>query len=156
MRTTEVFELHKRPSIEQSKKLTNMYIDFERLIAELKKRDLPSEIAHAINQQLDEINSFSGSNKDLIKFLRKAQLNILKLIEKELKLLPKNHYRNMWMAIGMAAFGIPFGVAFGASLGNMAFIAIGIPIGMAIGIGIGTGLDKKAFNRGNQLDLEIK
>ncbi len=88
--------------------------------------------------------------------MRSAELRILKLIEKEQKLVPKNTYRNRWMAIGMSVFGVPIGVAFGASLGNMAFLAIGIPIGMAIGIGLGTGMDKKALEEGRQLDIEIR
>ena len=55
----------------------------------------------------------------------------------------------------MSAFGIPLGVAFGASLDNMAFLGIGIPIGMAIGMAVGAGMDKKAFEEGRQLNLEI-
>ena len=78
------------------------------------------------------------------------------MIEKELMLVPKNTFRNRWMAIGMAAFGIPIGMAFGVSMGNMAFLAIGIPIGMSIGIAIGTGMDKKAFEEGRQLDIDIR
>jgi len=152
----EIKTLHKSPDIEQQKKLNNIFVDFEKLIYELKKREIPSEIINSINQDIDEINSFIGSNKELLKLLRNTQFNVLKLIKKDLKLVPKNHYRNMWMAIGMAAFGIPFGVAFGVSLGNMAFIGIGIPIGMAIGIGVGTAMDKKAVENGKQLDLEIK
>jgi hypothetical protein len=152
----EIKTLHKSPDIEQHKKLNKIFADFEKLINELKKREIPSEIIDSINQDIDEINSFPGSNKELLKLLRNTQFNVLKLIKKDLKLVPKNHYRNMWMAIGMAAFGIPFGVAFGVSLGNMAFIAIGIPIGMAIGIGVGTAMDKKAVENGKQLDLEIK
>ena len=81
------------------------------------------------------------------------EFRILKLIEKEQKLVPKNIYRNRWLAIGMSAFGIPFGVAFGISLGNMAFLAIGLPLGMAIGIAVGTDLDKKALKNGKQIDV---
>lgn len=95
-------------------------------------------------------------NKMLLKRLRSSELRILKLIEKELKLVPRNTYRTRWMAIGMSIFGIPMGVAFGASLGNMAFLAIGIPIGMSIGIAIGTGMDKKAHEQDKQLDIEIR
>ena len=90
------------------------------------------------------------------KQIKKSQARIIKLIEKEHKLVTKNHYRNTWLAVGMSAFGIPLGAAFGASLGNMAFIGIGIPVGMAIGIAIGTGMDKKAFEEGKQIDLELK
>ena len=151
----DIKELNIRSNIEQDKKLTNKYVYFEKLLDELKKREMPSEIVNLINQNIDEINSFSGSNKDLQKQIRKSQSNILKLIEKELKLVPKNFYRNRWMAIGLAVFGIPFGAAFGASLGNMAFLGIGIPIGMVVGMAIGAGMDKKAFEEGRQLDIEI-
>jgi len=151
----EIKKLDKRPNIEQDKKLMNRYVNFEKLINELKKKKIPSEIAHTINHDIEEINSFSGSNKGLLKQFRKSQSNILELIEKELKLVPRNYYRNRWLAIGMAAFGIPFGAAFGASLGNMAFLGIGIPIGMAVGMAIGAGMDKKAFEEGRQLDMEV-
>lgn len=149
-------ELQKNPEIEQHKKLKKKFGDFEKLINELKKRELPSEIIASINMEIDQINSFSGTNKELLKHIQRTQFNLLKMLEKKLKLVTKNHYRNMWMAIGMAAFGIPIGVAFGASLGNMAFLAVGIPIGMAVGIGVGTAMDQKAIENGNQLDLEFK
>jgi len=149
-------EIYKKSDISKDKKLVRQFSDFEKLINELKKRDLPSEIVNSINQDIDDINAFVGSHKDLLKQLRKKQSGIIKLIEKELKLVTKNHYRNMWLAVGMAAFGIPFGVVFGISLGNMAFLGVGIPIGMGIGIAIGTAMDKKALDEGRQLDLEVK
>lgn len=149
-------ELDKRPNIEQDKKLKNKYVYFEKLIDELNKKEIPSEIATTVNQNIEAINSFSGSNKNLKKQIRKSQSNIFKLIEKELKLVPKNLYRTRWMAIGMSAFGIPLGVAFGASLGNMGLLGIGIPIGMVFGMAIGSGMDKKAIQEGRQLDLEMK
>jgi hypothetical protein len=90
------------------------------------------------------------------KIIRRTQSRILILIEKELKLVTKNHYRNTWLAVGMSAFGLPIGVVFGAILENMAFIGIGLPLGMAIGIAVGTAMDKKASENGKQLDLEIE
>jgi hypothetical protein len=92
---------------------------------------------------------------EFFKVLRRTKIKILRLVEKQLKLVSKNHYRNAWMAIGIA-LGVPFGVVFGNSFDNMAYIGIGIPIGMAIGIGIGTAMDAKAFKEGRQLDLELK
>jgi hypothetical protein len=149
-------ELNERLNIENEKKIGNRFADVEKLINELKKKEIPLEIIDSINLYIDEINSFSGSNENLSKQLKKVQCVILKLIEKELKLVRKNHYLTMWLAIGMAAFGIPFGVAFGVSLGNMAFLGIGLPLGMSVGIAIGAAMDKKAAEKGKQLDLEIK
>jgi drug/metabolite transporter (DMT)-like permease len=68
----------------------------------------------------------------------------------------KNHYRNTWLALGMGVFGIPLGVTFGVSLGNMGLLGIGLPIGIVVGLAVGSVLDKKAFEAGRQLDLEIK
>jgi len=152
-------ELIKRKEIqglELSKKLKYKYDEFGLLIDLLRKRDLPAETVSSMNQDIEGINALSGSNKELLRQVRATELRMLKLIEKEQKLVPKNTYRNRWMAIGMSVFGVPIGIAFGASLGNMAFLAIGIPLGMAIGIGLGTGMDKKALKEGRQLDIEIR
>ena len=73
-----------------------------------------------------------------------------------MKIVPINHYRNLWMVIGMSAFGLPLGVAYGTSIGNIGMMAIGLPIGMVIGIAIGTNMDKKALADGRQLSIEIK
>jgi len=130
------------------------YTQFNTLIDELNKQELSDTIIVSINNEVDLINS--TSEKTRRKQLRKSQSAIVKLLEKELKLVTKNHYRNLWLAIGMAAFGIPLGVAFGVSLGNMAFLSLGLPLGMVIGMAVGAGLDKKALENGNQLDIELK
>lgn len=151
----EINELKKRDGIDSNKKLTDLYVQFGKLLSELRKRDLPDKVVHAINTNIDLIDLASGTEEELIKQLRKTQSDILRLIEKELKLVPKNHYRNIWLALGIAAFGVPLGVVFGLSLGNMGFMGIGIAIGIPVGLAIGTGLDKKAAEEGRQLDVEI-
>ncbi len=152
----EITELHKRPTIENNARLYRKYLQFEKLLNELKMKELTTEIVRSINEDIKQLNAITNSEKELGKQLRKRQTRILRIIEKELKLVTKNHYRNTWLAIGMSAFGIPLGVAFGASFGNMAFIGIGLPIGMTIGIAVGTAMDKKASESGKQLELEIK
>ncbi|MCW5518796.1 hypothetical protein J1N09_03035 [Aureitalea sp. L0-47] len=152
----DIKELKNRPDIDQHKKLYASYAQFDKLLVELRTKELPNETVNSVNDGIDQINSVSESEKVLRRQINKTQSRIIKLIEKEHKLVTKNHYRNTWLAVGMAAFGIPLGVAFGASLGNMAFLGIGLPIGMAIGIAVGTGMDKKAFEEGRQIDLEIK
>ena len=148
-------ELRKRKGIGENIQLIDAYIQFEKLLTQLRKRKLPDEVVQAINTNIDLIDPDPGTEEDLRKQLRKTQSDILRLIEKELKLVPKNHYRNVWLALGIAAFGVPLGVVFGASLGNMGYLAIGIPFGLSIGLAIGTGLDKKAADEGRQLDVEI-
>jgi len=151
----EINELKKRDGIDSNKKLAELYVQFGKLLSELRKRDLPDEVVQSINTNIDLIDPDSGTEEELRKQLRHTQADILRQIEKELKLVPKNHYRNIWLALGIAAFGVPLGVAFGASLGNMAFIGIGMAMGIPIGLAIGTGLDKKAADEGRQLDVEI-
>lgn len=151
----EINALKVRKSIESNKKLTDLHAQFEKLLSELRKRDLPDKVVQSINNNIDLIDPAMEPEKAYFKQFRKTQTDILRLIEKELKLVPKNHYRNVWLALGIAAFGVPLGVVFGASLGNMGYLAIGIPFGLSIGLAIGTGLDKKAADEGRQLDVEI-
>ena len=90
----ELIELIKRVNIDHNKKLKNAYSQFGELLNELNKKELPYEILSSINIGIEEINSFSESEKRLRKLMRKTQSRIIKLIEKELKLVTKNHYRN--------------------------------------------------------------
>lgn len=152
----EIKELKKRPSIVQNTKLDKAYVQFDNLLTILKNKELPEEIVSSINNGIDQINTCAEPEKKLRKQIKKSQSEILKLIEKELKLVTKNHYMNTWLALGMAAFGLPIGTVFGTTTGNMGLIGIGLPIGMVIGMVIGSGMDKKALEAGRQLDLEIK
>lgn len=151
----QIIELKRRKEPIQNKKLDKQYLFMHKLIAELNKRDLPLGVSSAINQNIENLNAFTGSSRTLLKTIRKSKVKIVNLLEKELKIVPKNHYMLRWLAIGMASFGVPIGVAFGVSMGNMSLLAIGLPIGLAIGVAIGAGMDKKAMDEGRQLDLEM-
>ena len=151
----KLHELNHRPDNEDFK-LNGIYSQFTKLLIELEKRELPDEIVISINSDIDEINSITNIGTELRKQIKQRLQRIIKLLEKDLKLVPRNYYRNIWMAKGMAVFGIPMGAAFGTSLGNMAYLGIGLPIGLAIGLGFGIGMDKKALKEGRQLDIEIK
>lgn len=150
----EILELHKKS--DQSVKLTSKYLAFERLIAALKKMKLPLTIVTAMNREIELINHFYGSDTGLINQMAGAQKRIMKLLEKQLKIVPKNHYLNLWMVLGMSVFGVPLGVVWGTTSGNMANLGIGLPIGMAMGIAVGAALDGKAKREGRQLDLDLK
>ncbi len=151
----KIIELDKRNSDGANEKLTKKIAGLAKLFSELSKREIPEDTVTVINQYIKAVNSFLGTEKELLKHLRKVQPEIIQLLEKELKLVPKNHYRQKWLAVGLSVLGISFGVAFGTAFGNMAFIGIGIPVGMVIGIAVGTSMDKKAFDEGNQLDVEL-
>lgn len=141
--------------INTNNKLQQSVNQFESLLIELRKKTLPETLVVAINKMIEEINGVT-SEKELQKVIKKRQFSLIQLLEKEVKIVPKYYYRNLWMALGMSAFGIPMGVVFGLILKNMAFLGIGLPIGMSIGIAVGTAMDKKAFDEGRQLDIVIK
>ncbi len=152
----KIKEVKERPTIKVNEKLNKAYVQFEKLIELLNLIELDDEVVREINLHIEALNALSDSAIELKSQIRKRQTKIVSLIEKKLKVVPKNHYRNMWLVLGMSVFGVPMGVAFSVSLGNMAFIGIGLPIGMAIGIAVGSGMDKKAFDAGRQLDIELK
>lgn len=152
----KIIELKDRPGIEKNDRLHKSYTQYASLLSILDTKELTDETKISINTGTERLNSLQDTEKDFKKTLRKIQYSTVKLIEKEYKLVPKNYYRNMWMVVGMSAFGVPIGVAFGVSQGNMSFIGTGFPIGMVIGLALGTRLDKKALAAGRQLDMEIK
>ncbi|NNK83025.1 MAG: hypothetical protein HKO92_07865 [Flavobacteriaceae bacterium] len=148
--------LNVRTDIDSNSKLARSFNQLENLLKLVSEKELPEGIINTINTNINELNAITDTGKVLRRQIRKKQTNIIKLLENELKIVPKNYYRNTWLAIGMGAFGVPIGVAFGISLKNMGLLGAGLPIGLAIGLGIGAGMDKKAFNEGRQLDIEIK
>lgn len=151
----DIKELENRPDLSDHEKLNTSFVQFNKLLMELRDRELSKETVESINSELNQVNSVLESNKALSKQIKVAQSHIIKLIEKKHNLVTKNHYRNTWLAVGMAAFGIPLGVIFGISLGSMAYLGLGLPIGIAIGIAVGTEMDKKALEEGRQIDVEL-
>lgn len=138
----------------QKSRLNKRVLKFQNLIQALSNHEISESVLQSINIEIDKVNH-AQSESVLAQQLQKSYRNILKTAEKELNLVAKDHYRNMWMALGMTVFGIPFGVAFGAALNNYAFIGIGLPIGFAIGIAIGSKKDKEAQEQGRQLNIEV-
>lgn len=156
MKIMEIKELNSIQNNFTDDKLTKIYNQFVELLNELNRRELPENIVSSVNLGIDKINSSTLTVKALIKSIKEEQTSILKQIEKELKLVPKNYYRNLWLVLGMTVFGLPIGASFGLIIGNIGLLGLGLPIGMAIGIAVGTKLDKKALNEGRQLSIEIK
>ena len=130
--------------------------NFRELLAALGERELPESVVEALNLKIQALNEMKGTEKEYRKALVNTEYEILKFLEKEHKIVPRNHYQKTWLAIGMAVFGTPIGVALGTALGNMGFIGVGIGMGLAIGIAIGTDMDKKARKEGRQLKFEVR
>jgi len=152
-----IIKLRGVKNLESDIRLNQLYSQFDILLSELRKKEVPDSIIQTINNEVEEINiSNSLTTNDLRKVIKKKQTAILRLIEKDLKLVPKNYYRTLWLALGMTVFGIPLGVLAGVFLGQPGLFAIGLPIGVAIGVTVGTAMDKTAAKENRQLNLEIK
>ena len=149
----EIIELNK---IDSNQKVNHSIEQFKQLIKLLNDKKMPVKIVEQINIDIAELNCSQLMGTSLSHLIIKKQNKIIKLTEKELKIVPKNYYRNLWMVLGMSAFGLPLGVAFGLSIGNIGLLAIGLPIGMGIGVLVGSKLDEKASAIGKQLDIELK
>lgn len=151
-----MIELKDRQNISNDIKLSRIYSQFGELLGELKKKELSQNIIASINDCIEQLNSSSLTGNELRKLVKRKQTAILKQAEKELKIVPKNYYRFIWMIFGLSGFGLPFGVAFELSMGKIGLLGVGLPLGMVIGFAIGSAMDKKALNEGRQLNLVIK
>ncbi|WP_421871083.1 hypothetical protein [Marinoscillum sp.] len=125
------------------------------ILTELELVDLPEDQIQSINEQIDYLNSLTSHEKELTKQVRKVKNEIVKSLEKSVKIVPKNYYRNLWMVIGMSAFGLPIGVVFSTIIDNFAFIGVFLPVGMTLGMAMGAQMDEKAKKEGRQLNVEV-
>nr|WP_319400676.1 hypothetical protein [uncultured Carboxylicivirga sp.] len=151
----EIIELARKPEIKRNIRLRKRLMNLRKLIYELNKKDLPFDVLESINEKIEEINLFTGSEKFLDFKVRKALRHIFKLVESNLKIVPKSYYRTRWIFLGMTIIGIPLGLIIGLVIGKMVYAGLGIPAGMVIGLFIGETKDKKALAEGRQLDLEL-
>lgn len=133
-----------------------IYAQLGALLHQLEKKTLSDEVVRSINQDIEELNATTATDSSLRKLAKQKQANIVKLVEKQHKIVTKNYYRNIWLPLGMSAIGLPIGTLFGLLMGNMGLLAIGLPIGMGIGAVVGANMDKKAADEGRQLDIELK
>lgn len=138
-----------------STKVQEAIVQLQSLIDILREKKLDSESRLKINAEIEEINNSSLVESPLIRFIKKKQNSIIRLVERESKLVPINYYRNLWIPLGLS-MGISIGVAIGLSVGNLGLMAVGLPIGIGIGSALGVSMDKKAEKEGRQLPIEIK
>jgi len=143
-------ELEKRRSEANDKKVDRSLCGMTQLIKALEQRDLPPS---AINEELKKLKNILSSELSA-KAINGLYRTIVNKILKEHKLVTPKYYQNLWMVLGMTAFGMPIGVLVFTMTGNAAFISIGLPIGMPIGMAIGMQMDKKAREEGRALVFE--
>ena len=145
----------KERSLPENNSLVKEYDLLNELIQELNYRELPPEVVVVMNTEIDRLNTRPDNHHRLLAGTKAVKRKLLKSALEDLELVPKNYYRNMWLAIGMTAIGLPLGAVFSLALDNVSFISIGLPMGLAIGVAIGTFYDNKAEEENRQLELEI-
>lgn len=128
------------------------YLRLQELLELLVKFELKDELCGKLNAEIQKINSAEDKHSKL-KQLRKSQNKILSSLEKDAKIVTKHHYRNMWLALGLAVFGVPIGIVLSNVLDNTGLMGIGFPFGMFIGVVLGNYMDKKAKAEGRQIDI---
>ncbi len=151
----EIKQLRHREDFLSNPRVNQVQIQLGELLKELNDKNLSLKSVEIINRHIDDINSSLSVGNGFKRLLLKKQIQIVKFLEKEHKLVPKNYYRNLWMVVGMSAIGLPIGVVIGLSIGNIGLLAIGLPIGMVVGLVLGAGMDKKALKEGRQLNVEL-
>lgn len=151
----KIIELKPLNKTELDAGLQKAYNQFYALLEELAKTKLPETTVHKINVLIQDLNSSVLSGNSLRKLISKNQKDLLKILEKDHKIVTKNHYRNLWMLLGIS-LGLPIGVAISSAIGNIGLLGVGIPIGIGLGLAIGSSLDEKAKKEGRQLNIEVK
>ena len=63
----KIIELKERSNIENNTKITEAYLQLEKLLNELTKRELPNAMIVSINKEIEELNFTSDSGKELKK-----------------------------------------------------------------------------------------
>lgn len=152
----KLLELHPLNNIENNPKLNELFLQFEQLLQEINKHPLSESTIKSINKDIEAINAAEERDNQLFILIKKKQANIIKVVEKEHKIVPKEYYQKLWLALGLASFGVPLGVIVGVLMKNMALLGLGIPIGLGIGAMLGRSMDKKAAEEGRQLDISLK
>jgi hypothetical protein len=152
----DIIELKEKKEFLGSIRLNRIHVQFQELLKELTKRELPDKIVELINQNIEELNSTSFVDNKLKKLLKQKMTKILALLEKELKIVPKGYYQNFYFILGIS-LGSGIGTALAnAIFNNVSYFPLFLGIGMAIGIALGSRMDKKAFKEGRQLGTIIK
>jgi hypothetical protein len=140
-------KLDSRSDIIQEPKRLDAYTRLQNLLTDLEHRTLPAEIINEINSEILILNKSNITKKTIVK----VEVHILGMLETQLNLVPKDHYRRKWSGLGMAAFGVPIGIIFGFLTGNVGFMGAALPVGLVIRIAVGTLKDKKALHENRQL-----
>ncbi len=118
----EILEPRERTDISEDQKLSKVYAEFGLLVKAIRKKQLTPTLISALNGNIERVNASTVGGKELMKLVSTSQKAMIKQMEKEMKIVPRNHFSKLWMVVGMSAFGLPFGVVFGLGLKNMGLL----------------------------------
>ena len=101
----------------ENKKLFKAYQKMAKLITALGKKEVPEAIVDEINIKIANLNAASRDEKEYARELDRAYQSTLKLVQEKLNWVPRDFYRDQWMALGLSVFGLPLGVVTGTCVG---------------------------------------
>ena len=151
----KVVSLKRRESAFDFPKADELYIQFNNFVDELNSRSIPKNTVNAINREIEEINSSTKTGISMKSLIVKKLTTVLKLLEKEHKLVPKNYYQSNNLLKYSVLFGAPIGIIIGLITKDMALISVGMIIAMVISFVRGRIMDKKALKEGRQFSGEL-
>lgn len=151
-----IMPLQPRYSLEYRAGLYRRFRQLQRLLEELRGRPLSDPTIMLINQEIELLNTMPESGLAWSRQLKRTRRNILRIISRRMQLVPRYYYRNTWLGLGMAAFGLPLGLLLASSFDSMHFMALGLSLGTIVGYGLGVHLDQQAWEHGRQLDFELR
>jgi len=121
---------------------------FNKTIDALNDKEVNEKAENYIKERISEINKNLTFNT-----IKKEESKILDYVKKEFGYVAQNHYKALWIALGMSVIGVPLGISIGLALDQLGFMGIGIGLGLAIGVGIGSSKDQEAKKFGKQLPI---
>jgi len=146
--------LNRRKEYAHYQRLAKAYSKMEGLIEVINKKGIPDENERVISSDIQKVNSFSGSDKELTKLLKKTYTKTLTYLEQELSLVTKLHYQKTWMIYGMMA-GLLFSTLIPSFFESATWVSISMSLsmGMLMGMLAGKNKDKVVEKAGRQLNL---
>jgi hypothetical protein len=153
-RKMNIRELEEHVGLDQDEKTLKKVAKFGRLLQELKKIEIPSEVISEINFEITKVNAFTGSDKGLHREIEVSQLAILNHLESTLGIVSKHYYQNLWMVFGVL-FGVIFSAFFDLAGYDETWNSMGftISMGMLFGMLAGKNRDLQAKKTGQQLSF---
>ncbi|GAA5088919.1 hypothetical protein GCM10023210_13080 [Chryseobacterium ginsengisoli] len=136
--------------------LIGLYFQIQDILKKTNNKKLPTEAVQYINHIVEQINSSTLKDKPLLELLEEKQNYIVKFLEKKYDIVPRNHFRNMWISLGALIFGLPVGVLLIYIFDQTGFLVLGLLAGAGIGTLVSISMDTKALREGKQLNIELK